>query len=244
MEILTYDPPANAARLRRHPGLALRRTWQILWTFAWFWVRHWIAHQNWLPHSKSALEREIATARYLTNCLVALGPTFIKMGQAMSTRPDVLPRTYIQEFTKLQDKVPAFDTKIAIATIERELGKSIDQAYPSFDPQPISAASIGQVYKARTREGDRVAVKVQRPNLPWILSIDLAILRLFAAYAEWRNKLLSRRSARLRSASGPADSRTAFDLFVKDMPYVAITDQFGKSLFDQTDFLLEGRNAE
>jgi predicted unusual protein kinase regulating ubiquinone biosynthesis (AarF/ABC1/UbiB family) len=237
VEILTYDPAANAARLRRHPGLAMRRAWQILWTFGWFWVRHWIAHQNWLPHSKSALEREIATARYLTSCLVALGPTFIKMGQAMSTRPDVLPRTYIQEFTKLQDKVPAYDTKIAIATIERELEKSIEHVFPSFDPQPISAASMGQVYRARTREGDRVAVKVQRPNLPWILSIDLAILRLFAAYAEWRNKLLSRR----RAVGG---TRAAFDLFVKDMPYVAITDQFGKSLFDQTDFLLEGRNAE
>ncbi len=233
VEILTYDPAANAARLRRHPWLALSRTRQILWTFAWFWVKHWFSHQRWLPHRRSELEREIGCARYLTNCLVALGPTFIKMGQAMSTRPDVLPRTYVQELTRLQDKVPAYDTRVAIATIVRELGKPVEELFPDFDPEPISAASIGQVYKARTREGDRVVVKVQRPNLPWILSFDLAILRVFARYAQWRNARLKGRRA-----------RSSIDLFMKDMPYVAIVDQFGKSLFDQTDFIAEGRNAE
>ncbi|MBM3271352.1 MAG: hypothetical protein FJZ01_27265 [Candidatus Sericytochromatia bacterium] len=246
MEILTYDPPANAARLRRHPGLALSRAWQILWTFAWFWVKHWFSHQRWLPHRRSELEREIDCARYLTNCLVNLGPTFIKMGQAMSTRPDVLPRTYVQEMTRLQDKVPAYDTRIALATIERELGRKVEEMFPDFDPEPISAASIGQVYKARLRDGSRVVVKVQRPNLPWILSFDLAILRIFARYAQWRagRHARWRGGRRVGPASVPASRRSSFDLFMKDLPYVAIVDQFGKSLFDQTDFIQEGRNAE
>ena len=180
VEILTYDPAANAARLRRHPLLAVRRAFEILWTFGWFWVVYWFSKQNWLPFRRTKQEREIYCGRYLARCLVDLGPTFIKLGQALSTRPDVLPKPYVQELTRLQDRVPAYDTRIAIATIERELGKPVSELFPTFDFEPMSAASIGQVYKARTPEGDRVIVKVQRPNLPSLLTNDLDVKRLFA----------------------------------------------------------------
>lgn len=235
VEILSYDPAANAARLRRHPLLAIRRALEILWTFGWFWVVWWFFEQEWIPHRLTRAERDRYCGRYLARCLVRLGPTFIKLGQALSTRPDVLPKPYVQELARLQDKVPAFDTRIALATIEKELGKPVEVLFPTFDPEPMSAASIGQVYRARTQEGDRVIVKVQRPNLPWILSFDLAVLRIFASYAQWRGKRLAGRRRRPTAASL---------LFGKDLPYVAIVDRFGESLFDQTDFILEGRNAE
>lgn len=239
MEILTYDPAANAARLEQHMGLAIRRAWQIAWTFGKFFALRWWTSRPWLPHRLTESERELACARNLSSGLASLGPTFIKIGQALSTRPDVLPRTYVKELTRLQDRVPAFDTQVALATIEQELGKPLAELFAQFDPDPISAASIGQVYPARTLEGDRVVVKVQRPNLPWNLSIDLALLRLLAERVQ---RFLANQKRRRKPAPGSLSWRGS--LFAKDMPYVAILDQFGKSLFDQTDFVLEGHNAD
>ncbi|MBI6546093.1 MAG: AarF/ABC1/UbiB kinase family protein, partial [Cyanobacteria bacterium NC_groundwater_1444_Ag_S-0.65um_54_12] len=240
--ILTYDPSANTARVRRQRWLALRRAWEISRALSGFVARYWLARQTWFFRSTSQLEREIACARYLAEQLMRLGPTFIKVGQALSTRPDLLPLIYVHELTRLQDQVPPFDTKLAIATIEGELEKPLHELFPDFDPKPISAASIGQVYRAHTREGYRVIVKVQRPNLPWIISFDLAILRFLAQWVERVARRMKWRQEAIKSR--PRLPHHPGMLFIKDLPYVAIVDQFGKSLFDQTDFLLEGRNND
>src|SRR6266550_4914218 len=115
-------------------------------------------------------------ASWLRESLIALGPTFIKIGQALGTRADLLPLAYVKELARLQDQVPAFSTAEAYARIESELGQPLHQAFAEIDAEPIAAASLGQVYRARLDSGKEVAVKVQRPNLEAILSFDIAVL--------------------------------------------------------------------
>src|SRR6185503_9067885 len=115
-------------------------------------------------------------AVWLRDSLINLGPTFIKIGQALGTRADLLPLPYVKELATLQDQVPAFSTAEAFARIESELGRSLHECYPEIDSEPIASASLGQVYRARLATGEEVAVKVQRPNLSEAISIDVAIL--------------------------------------------------------------------
>jgi len=103
-------------------------------------------------------------ARWLVKTLLDLGPTFIKIGQALSTRADLLPVEYVDALADLQDRVPAFSTEAAIALIESELGSGIYALYRDFEPIPLAAASLGQVHKARLHTGEYVVVKVQRPG--------------------------------------------------------------------------------
>src|SRR5207244_8427361 len=112
----------------------------------------------------------------LRESLIWLGPTFIKIGQALGTRGDLLPLSYIKELSTLQDQVPAYPTAEAYARIESELGRTLHEAYAEIDAEPIAAASLGQVYRARLHSGEEVAVKVQRRNLAGLISFDIAIL--------------------------------------------------------------------
>ena len=97
--------------------------------------------------------------------MIDLGPTFIKIGQALGTRADLLPLAYVKELATLQDQVPAFSTAEAFARIESELGRSLQECYAEIDSEPVASASLGQVYRARLSSGEEVAVKVQRPDL-------------------------------------------------------------------------------
>lgn len=115
-------------------------------------------------------------AQWLVQQLLELGPTFIKIGQALSTRPDLLPLEYIQELSQLQDRVPAFPGEEAIAVIEADLGQPLASAYREFNPQPIASASLGQVHLARLHSGEAVVVKVQRPGLAQLIDLDRRVL--------------------------------------------------------------------
>ncbi|MDP2767429.1 MAG: AarF/ABC1/UbiB kinase family protein, partial [Candidatus Methanoperedens sp.] len=126
----------------------------------------------------------LSEAERLCIALEELGPTFIKFGQILSTRHDLIPSEYIQELSKLQDRVIPFEYAEAKKVIEKEFGKNIEEVYQSFNPRQIASASIGQVYRATLAGGEEVAVKVMRPGVEEIIETDLAILMGMARFAE------------------------------------------------------------
>jgi predicted unusual protein kinase regulating ubiquinone biosynthesis (AarF/ABC1/UbiB family) len=125
------------------------------------------------PRQVSAAKRR-ERAQRLLDSLLTLGPTFIKLGQLLSTRPDVLPPEYIEVLSQLQDDVPPADWSKAQATIETDLGP-VDEQFDEFDTEPISGASLGQVYRA-TVDGQEVAVKIQRPGIKSLVQADLRVI--------------------------------------------------------------------
>ncbi|MEA5570634.1 AarF/ABC1/UbiB kinase family protein [Calothrix sp. UHCC 0171] len=151
--------------------------------------------------------------------LTKLGPAYIKIGQALSTRPDLVPPVFLEELTQLQDKLPAFPNETAYKFIEEELGQTPEEIYAEISPHPIAAASLGQVYKGKLFSGEEVAIKVQRPDLREAIAIDLYILRKLAVWAKQKVK-------RVRS-----------DL-------AGILDELGDRIFEEMDYIHEGENAE
>lgn len=125
----------------------------------------------------------LSEAERLRLALEELGPTFIKFGQVLSSRQDLIPEEYVHELSKLQDRVPPFDYTEVKRCIEKELGR-IEEIFLWFDPEPIAAASIGQVHRARLFDGQEIVVKVMRPGVEKIIEIDLAILMSLARFAE------------------------------------------------------------
>jgi len=160
-------------------------------------------------------------AAWLSKSLISLGPTFIKIGQALGTRADLLPLAYVKELATLQDQVPAFPTAEAFACIEAELGRSLQECYAEIDSEPVASASLGQVYRARLATGQEVAVKVQRPNLEQIISFDVAILYKIV-------KLTNRFFPR---ANENAD-------------WEGMLREFHSTIFEEMDYMKEGRNAD
>ncbi|NJL90321.1 MAG: AarF/ABC1/UbiB kinase family protein, partial [Coleofasciculaceae cyanobacterium SM2_1_6] len=155
----------------------------------------------------------------LRKIVTKLGPAYIKVGQALSTRPDLLPVIFIEELSTLQDQLPPFPNSLAFQFIEEELNASPYDLYAEISPQPVAAASLGQVYKGKLKTGETVAIKVQRPDLEENIALDIYILRGLAGWAE-------RNIPRVKS-----------DL-------VGIMDEFGERIFEELDYSLEGRNAE
>ncbi|MCM2322686.1 MAG: AarF/UbiB family protein, partial [Oligoflexia bacterium] len=113
-----------------------------------------------------------------------LGPTFVKLGQLISTRPDIFPEAYIDEFVKLQDNVQLLPFSAVKAVVERELGRKLEEAYASFSEAPLAAASIGQVHEAVLLTGEKVVVKVQRPEIERIIDTDVSLLAFLASLLE------------------------------------------------------------
>lgn len=126
--------------------------------------------------------------------LISLGPFYIKLGQALSTRPDILPTVYCQELAKLQDQIPPFPSNVAMKSIESQLGVPISQIFADISPLPIAAASLGQVYKAHLHTGELVAVKVQRPGMSLSLTLDALLFNMIGGqlkrFAKARKDLL------------------------------------------------------
>ena len=147
------------------------------------------------------------------NNILDLGPTYIKLGQALSTRADLIPIEYIQEFSQLQDRVPPFSSDLAIAVIEQELGKPVPILFAEFNPTPIAAASLGQVHKARLHTGEDVVVKVQRPGLEKLFNLDFEILHRLV---RWLNRLIKD----LRKFNLEAIYREFFELLYLEIDYV------------------------
>ncbi|MFN5763533.1 MAG: ABC1 kinase family protein, partial [Pseudanabaena sp.] len=131
-------------------------------------------------------------AEWLVRNMLELGPTFIKIGQSLSTRVDLLPPEYISTLAQLQDKVPAFSAREARDIIELELGKSLYAIYRDFDEIPLAAASLGQVHRATLYSGEEVVVKVQRSGLKKLFDLDLLavgkLLKVLRRYFAWTRK--------------------------------------------------------
>ena len=143
-----------------------------------------------------------------------MGPAIIKAGQALSSRPDLLPSEYLDELQKLQDEVPTFSNEIAFQIVEEELGMSFDRVFELVEPEPIAAASIGQVYKARLKSnGQTVALKIQRPNTEDVVALDLYILRWWAG--NFYTKI--------------------FSLLGRDINLQSVMDDFGSLLYAEID---------
>lgn len=162
----------------------------------------------------------ISGPQRLRQVLIDLGPTFVKLGQMLSTRPDILPAAYIAELNQLQDAVPPFPAEIAVALIEAELGRPLDQLYRSFSQAPLAAGSLGQVHAATLHDGSEVVVKVQRPNIEQIVALDLAIVSEIAALAQERLD------------------------FARQYDVVDLAWEFGATLRGELDYRREGRNAD
>jgi ubiquinone biosynthesis protein len=137
-----------------------------------------------LSRLRSAKSRREGKARAYRKIIEELGTTYIKFGQWLSVRPDFVPPEVIHELERLQDHLPPVPFRVIQRTIQRETGKPLDQIFSRFDPQPISTASIAQVHVAVLRTGEKVAVKVQHPNLKRLIKADLEILQSVANWAE------------------------------------------------------------
>jgi len=214
--LLEYDPAAITRIYAGHPQRLIRRLWQTLVPIGLLLLG--VAF-DWLFQLLKDEQRARARARECAELLVDLGPAFIKAGQALSTRPDIVPPLLLEELAQLQDQLPGFDSDLAMACIEEDLGAPIDSIYDQLDRNPISAASLGQVHKGVLKGGGKVAVKVQRPGLREQITLDLYIVRNIAA---WLNSNIG--------------------LIRSDL--VALIDELGKRVFEEMDYLNEASNAE
>jgi predicted unusual protein kinase regulating ubiquinone biosynthesis (AarF/ABC1/UbiB family) len=169
---------------------------------------------------ETLVDRQRRRAHWLLDRLIWLGPSFIKVGQTLSTRPDLLPLAYLDVLSTLHDRLPPFPNEIAFAFVKEELDWKPETLFGQFEPEPFAAASLGQVYRAITHEGQTVAVKVQRPDLRQDISLDLALVRRLAARMEKSRRL----------ALGQA--------------WVSLVDEFGSKLFEELDYVHEGHLAE
>ncbi|KAI9129136.1 AarF/ABC1/UbiB kinase family protein [Acaryochloris sp. CCMEE 5410] len=214
IEFEAYDPVKIQQQFQGQIFRVMQRWVTILWPFLLL-----LGRRSWDKRTPSTHGRHKRRAIQLRETLTVLGPAFIKIGQALSTRPDILTGPYLEELSKLQDQIPAFSNDIAFRFIEEELGYPPHELYAQLTSEPIAAASLGQVYKGKLHTGEWVAVKVQRPDLAEQVSLDIYVLRGLAAWVQKTNKSI-------RS-----------DL-------VGILDEFAGRLFEEIDYTQEGRNAE
>jgi len=214
--LLEYDPDTISKIYRKNPKRLFKRLWQTLIPiFAYIVSVGFDKITGKLKNESQARYR----AKQLTALLVELGPAFVKAGQALSTRPDIIPVVLLEELSQLQDQLPGFSGDKAMELIEKDLDKNINDIFFKIDKDPISAASLGQVHKAILKDGEVVAVKVQRPGLREQITLDLYIVRNIAIW--------------LKNNIG---------LIRSDL--VALIDELGKRVFEEMDYINEAENAE
>ena len=206
---------------------ARRLTWLAVSGEKFHRLNLWFSHQvlfllrRWFIGNETNKEvTQEKQAVWLKENLINLGPTFIKIGQSLGTRADLLPLSFVKALGELQDSVPSFPNSIAFARIEKELGRKISEVYAEFELEPIAAASLGQVYRARLHTGEEVAVKVQRPNLEGTIKGDIILLQKIVKFAE-----------RFPSLSENAD-------------WAGMLREFDVTVHEEMDYAAEGKNAE
>ncbi|CAI8598766.1 unnamed protein product [Vicia faba] len=203
----------------------IQRTLEIWGFVVTFIFKAWLDNQKFsykggMTEAKKKLRRK-TLAKWLKESILRLGPTFIKIGQQFSTRVDILPQEYVDQLSELQDQVPPFPSETAIAIVEEELGAAVGDIFDQFGYEPIAAASLGQVHRARLK-GQEVVVKVQRPGLKDLFDIDLKNLRVIAEY--------------LQKIDPKSDGAKR--------DWVAIYDECASVLYQEIDYTKEAANAE
>jgi aarF domain-containing kinase len=191
-ELRRYDPVKTREYFATRPITLLKRGVRSFILLGSFSARLWLDRKTSGENVSDEKKKQVNTKRatQLRNLLVSLGPTYVKLGQVLSSRADLLPAEYIEELRVLQDKVPPFDDDLARRILERELGPAASRL--SLSSTPIASASLGQVYKGTWRndsgELEEVAVKVQRPGALVAISLDVGIIRVFAEpWRRWNN---------------------------------------------------------
>lgn len=202
-----YSPSANAAYWNTRPVTVVKRVIQVS-----------SALGSWVVSGRFGGAIPAERAEKLRRILTDLGPAFIKIGQAVSSRPDVLPPEFLRELEKLQDRLPPFPNDQALAVITKDMDCSIPDVFSYISENPVAAASLGQVYRARLRrDGAEVAVKVQRPGVKTAIALDIFVLRRLAGAIR-----------RVRQ-------------FNSDLP--ALLDEWAASLFRELDYRAEAANG-
>jgi predicted unusual protein kinase regulating ubiquinone biosynthesis (AarF/ABC1/UbiB family) len=204
---------------RRGKGSAFFRTLEIWGNALQFLSKELKVRKIKDVELQRAERRKVAV--FARECLLKLGPTFIKFGQLLSTRIDILPKEYTEELALLQDNVPGFSGDVAKAVIARELGRPVDELFDWFDPNPLAAASLGQVHRARF-QGQELAIKIQRQGLRELFDLDLKNLKVLAI---------------LLDKFDPKSDGAARD-------WKSIYEESAKLLYKEIDYENEGRNAE
>uniref|UniRef100_A0A5B7BC63 Protein kinase domain-containing protein n=1 Tax=Davidia involucrata TaxID=16924 RepID=A0A5B7BC63_DAVIN len=210
---LVYDPSSISAYWGKRPRAVATRIVQLLSVAGGF-----LSRLAWDVVNKKVKENEVARAIELREIVTSLGPAYIKLGQALSIRPDILSPVAMTELQKLCDKVPSFPDDVAMALLEQELGQPWPNIYSELSSSPIAAASLGQVYKGRLKEnGDLVAVKVQRPFVLETVTIDLYVIRNLG--------LVLRRFPQI------------------SIDIVGLVDEWAARFFEELDYVTEGENG-
>jgi aarF domain-containing kinase len=212
---IKYEPERLAASLGQRPGELNKRAFKVATSLGRFLTAIIADYASGQLYNNAEYR-----SKQFRDVLSDLGPSFIKVGQALSSRPDLLPKPYLEALSTLQDRLPSFPTPVALALIEEELGAPVDSIYSSLTAEPVAAASLGQVYKGVLRStGEEVAVKVQRPGIGEAIAVDMVLLRRLMAAVDRHLTIISQ-------------------------PLVPLVDEFAGRLFGELDYEQEGRNAE
>ncbi|KAL3527835.1 hypothetical protein ACH5RR_012491 [Cinchona calisaya] len=220
---VSVSPGGRWSRFKTYS--TIQRTLEIWGFVITFIFRVWLNNQKFsykggMTEEKKVQKRKVL-AKWLKETILRLGPTFIKVGQQFSTRVDILAQEYVDQLSELQDQVPPFPSETAVSIVEEELGNPVDDIFDRFDREPIAAASLGQVHRAKLN-GQEVVVKVQRPGLKDLFDIDLKNLRVIAEFFQ------------------KVDPKS--DGAKRD--WVAIYDECASVLYQEIDYKKEAANAE
>jgi len=197
----------------RSPWLRQLEVFSVVLRFLLFWLWDVLTRNN------TSLTRK-KRAKWLNSQLLTLGPTFIKIGQSLSTRADLIPLEYIEQFATLQDQVPPFSSDIVWQIIEREFSKPVEKVFPLFIAEPLASASLGQVHLAKLPTGEDVVVKVQRLGLQDLFELDFQVLHQVVKFLNTYVKM------------------------VRKYNLENIYQEFFNLLFQEIDYLNEGKNAD